>query len=71
MNPDGFAIYCNITLSYGYQRSPYIGFSSGAYLINPSDVIYDRYGGHGVDGSYGSISPISPDMDYSKFTSRL
>ena len=52
MNPDGFAIYCNITLSYGIFFSPFtdIAFNDAWRVLSSGDVgdylnhVYDSYG---------------------------
>lgn len=51
MNPYGFVIYCNITLSYGYERSPNSLYDFFAWPINSSgsvshdhNYVYNSYG---------------------------
>lgn len=51
MNPDGFAIYCNITLSYG-KKSPGTFYSNSAWYVR-SDGVVDYNGYYYVSNSYG------------------
>ena len=50
MNPDGFAIHCNITLSYGIISPDTINSKSAFYVFPSGDVgigvgsVYDSYG---------------------------
>lgn len=58
MNPDGFAIYCNITLSYGIF-SPFTDSNYIVFLVYPNGYLADDY----VDivaKSYGRIL-LSPN----------
>lgn len=56
MNPDGFAIYCNITLSYGNKKSPCVDRDYDAYYVFPSGNV--DYGSDNVYRySYGIIPP--------------